>query len=110
MKTADKYALICQEIAQLTIERDKLREELLAMKQEFIAGDQCDIVINSRDTITLDPKAVYDMLKPSRFFQIVSVKSAEAKKILSEEQFAKATKSIKSADVVNVKTKIAAIA
>ncbi len=109
MKLADKYALISQEIKQLEIERDKLRVQLLALKQETVAGDHCDITFTTRDTIKLDPKVVYGMLKPSRFFQLVSVKTAEAKKVLSDKEFAQATVSTTSSDVVLVKPRVAAL-
>lgn len=100
MHAADRYALLSQEIEQLEIERKKVRAELLAMKLDEIHGAQATVFVGKRTTITLNPKDVYDALKPSRFFQMVSVKTAEAAKFLTPKQFEQAiTKKVES-DVV----------
>ncbi len=100
MHAADRYALLSQEIEQLEVERKKVRAELLAMKQEKIYGAQATVTIGKRTTITLSPKDVYDALKPSRFFQMVSVKTAEAAKFLTDKEFEKAIIKKVESDVV----------
>lgn len=100
MHAADRYALLSQEIEQLEVERKKVRAELIAMKQETIHGAQATVTIGKRTIITLNPKEVYDILKPSRFFQMVSVKTAEAAKFLTPEQFQTAIIKKVESDVV----------
>lgn len=109
MKLADRYALISQEIEQLEVERKKLRAELLALKSDEIAGDHATVFVGSRKTLKLDPKKVYDAVKPSRFFQLVSIKVKEAKDAMPADEFEKAIIGTTETDVVTYDVKIAAI-